>query len=115
MPSSPEPVPEDSLAALLGTPEMSKDEAMRHAAGLIRDPGVPANQKGPLLSAMARVAGWESAPEWDFEVERGKWMKNFQAMRAAKSVTEGALRAMLEKHKPAVPRLRALVEEMMPK
>ncbi len=108
-------MPVADLGVLLGAPEMTKDEAMAHAAALIRDPSVPANQKGPLLSAMARVAGWETAPDFDFEKERDKWMANFRAMLKAKSATEGAVRDLAVKHKAAIPPLLALLAEASPK
>ena len=87
-----EPPPEAPRAVDSTTP-MTKEEALGAMAALIRDEGVPANQKGPVLSALARVAGWETAPEWDFEKERSRWMGAFEKMVAE----DGRERERLEK------------------
>ena len=106
-PTSEEPL--DDLLELTGEKDMTKEEAMRYAARLIRDEAVPANQKGPLLSAMARVAGWETAPEYDFEKERGKWMANFEKMVKSHVGLEAGLRELLAKYPSSAVELKGVL------
>ena len=106
-PISEEPL--DDLLELTGEKDMTKEEAMRYAARLIRDEAVPANQKGPLLSAMARVAGWETAPEYDFEKERGKWMANFEKMVKSHVGLEAGLRELLAKYPSSAVELKGVL------
>lgn len=97
------------LEEALGRGVMGKEEAMGVASELLRDPEVPANQKGPILSAMARVAGWETAPEYDFEKERVKMMVNFERMVKSGVSVDAGLRAVLEKYPGAKVELREVI------
>ena len=85
---------EESLAAGLAT--LTKEEALAEASRLIRDEDVPANQKGPLLAVLARVAGWETAPEYDFEKERARWMRVFEKMVEEDEREVGRLRKAMK-------------------